>query len=287
MRILIIIVLSLIIWWFWNKFVSLFKFPKVGAVAVITGGLKTGKTAISLAIARFVYRCVHRRWKIKVFLGKVFNLRCKDDLEPVFYSSIPLACDYVPLTRDLLLMKKRIVPKSVVFIDEVSLIADSMLFKDKEINEQLLKFFKLFGHISHGGLCVFNSHCLTDLHFALKRTTSQYFYIHHTVKLPFLSFTKMREERYSEDNTTLNNYPDDVENTLKTCIFRSRVFKEYDCYAYSLLTDDLPVQNDIVRGKNLPNLKATEIPSFNPVFYNMFQKKEDLKNEKENNSKCC
>lgn len=282
MNTLIIIVLSLIIWWFYRKFISRFKFPKVGAIAVFTGGVKTGKTAVSLACARSTYRRVCRRWKVRVFFGKLFNMRCKDDIKPCFYSSIPLAVDYVPLTRKLLLMQERIVPKSVVFIDEVSLIADSMLFKDKEINEQLLKFFKLFGHISHGGLCVFNSHCLTDLHFALKRTTSQYFYIHHTVKLPFLSFTKMREERYSEDNTTLNNYPEDVENTLKTCIFRSRVFKEYDCYAYSLLTDDLPYSTTLVKGSALPNLKATEVPSFNPVFYNMFNKKEELKNEKEN-----
>lgn len=282
MRTLIFIILILVIWWFVRKFLSKFKFPKVGAIAVFTGGVKTGKSAVSLACARSTYRRVVRRWKIRRFFGKLFNLRCKNDEKPCFYSSIPLAVDHTPLTRDVLLMKMRIVPKSVVFIDEVSLIADSMLFKDKEINEQLLKFFKLFGHISHGGLCVFNSHCLTDLHFALKRTTSQYFYIHHTVKLPFLSFTKMREERYSEDNTTLNNYADDVENTLKTCIFRSRVFKEYDCYTYSLLTDNLPYSNNVVKGVSLPDLKAKEVPSFNPVFYNMFQKKEDLKNEKEN-----
>ena len=63
--------------------------------------------------------------------------------EPLLYSNIPLSCPYVPLTKELLLRKKRFVYGSTVLISEASLVADSQLIKDKVINERLLKFFKL------------------------------------------------------------------------------------------------------------------------------------------------
>lgn len=286
---LILIILILVAYYFINKlFLSKFKFPKVGSIAVFTGGVKVGKSAVSLACAISNYKRARRLWRIKNFIIKIINKFRKNKLdffeEPYFYSTIPLRyIKYIQLTREHLLRQKRIRRGSVVFIDEASLVADSQLIQDKKVNSQLLLFFKLFGH-ECGGLCVVNTHCLTDLHYALKRCTSQYFYIHHLTKyIPFLTLAYMREERYSEDGTTMNNYNEDLEDSLKRCLMLKSTFKKYDSFCYSYLTDHLPVDTAVCLKYNgkYDSLKAEEIVSFRREFYEL-QKRSELENEKEN-----
>lgn len=273
MKYVIIFILIAIAIFFINKFLSRFKFPKVGAIAVFVGGVKSGKSAVSVGCALSNYRRVLRQWRFSCFFCKLFNAFRKNKLEcpekPLLYSSIPLSgVDYVPLTRAHLLRQVRFNFKSIVLLDEASLIADSQLIKDKEINTQLLLFFKLFGHETHGGKCIVNTHCITDLHYALKRTTSQYFYLHHLSKyIPFVTLAYMREERYSEDGATVNNYDNDVEDSMKRVLMRTSIFKRYDPFAFSVLTDDKPVSNEIVRIAKGDSLKADYIVSFRPEFY--------------------
>lgn len=288
MSTLIYIILICIILFFVHKFLSRFKFPKCGAVAVFTGGVKAGKSAVSLAYALSNYRRIHRGWTIRCFFIRIINFfRGKDNKiqlpeEPFFYSSIKLRyVKYVPLTREHLLRQKRFHFGSVCFIDEASLVADAQLYKDSYINTQLLLFFKLFGHESHGGKCVFNSHCITDLHHALKRTTSEYFYVHHISKyIPFFTLCFMREERYSDDGTTLNNYAEDVEDSLKKVLMLKKVFKKYDSFCFSSFTDNLPTDSslDIEYFEKGDSLKMDKIVSFRPEFYNLGDK--DKKDEK-------
>ena len=273
MKYLLIFILICVAWFFVHKFLSKFKFPKVGAIAVIVGGVKSGKSAVSVGLAISNYKRALRQWRLSCFLCKFLNLFRKEKLEfpekPMLYSSIPLrGIEYVPLTRAHLLRKVRFNYKSVVLIDEASLVADSQLIKDKEINTQLLLFFKLFGHMSHNGKCIVNTHCITDLHYALKRTTSQYFYLHHLSKyIPFLTLAYMREERFSEDGANVNAYTDDVEESMKRVLMRSSVFKRYDPFCFSSLTDDKPTLNPIIYRAKVDSLKADYIVSFRPEFY--------------------
>lgn len=288
MKYVVIFILIAIAIFFVNKFLSRFKFMKIGAIAVFVGGVKSGKSGVSVACARSNYRSALRSWRFNCFLCKFFNLFRRNKFElpekPLLYSSIPLrGIDYVPLTRDHLLRKVRFNYKSIVLIDEASLVADSQLIKDKEINTQLLLFFKLFGHETHGGKCIVNTHCISDLHYALKRTTSQYFYLHHLSRyIPFVTLAYMREERYSEDGATVNNYGEDVENGLKRVLMRTSVFKCYDPFAFSSLTDDKPVNNNVIHLTKNDTLKADYILSFRPEFYSLrFDKKTE--NDIENN----
>lgn len=296
MSVLIYIILVAIILFFVHKFLSQFKFPKVGAVACFTGGVKAGKSAVSLAFALSNFRRIHRNWKIRCFFIKFFNFFRKKDKklsfpeEPFFYSSIKLRnVKFVPLTREHLLRQRRFHYGSVCFIDEASLVADSQLFRDVNINTQLLLFFKLFGHETRGGKCVFNSHCITDLHHALKRTTSEYFYVHHISRyIPFFTVCNLREERYSEDGSTVNNYGEDVETSLKKVLMLKGVFKKYDSFCFSSFTDNLPTEteNDICVLGKADSLKMNNIVSFRPEFYTLNgednQKKGVLENEKKN-----
>lgn len=244
------------------------KLPKIGSLACFTGGVKAGKSAVSLHFAVRTYKRVRFSWRIKCFFCKLFRKQKPE--EPLFYSNIPLRkIKYVPLTREHLLRKVRLNWGSVVFLDEVSLVADSQLIRNGQINFQLLLFAKLFGH-SCGGLLIFNSQQITDLHYAFKRCTSQYFYVHHTTKLPFLRLSYLREERYSEDGTTVNNYDGDVESTLKRIVYFSSIYKKYDAYCYSVLTDDLPTKNEIKYNGKHDSLKTTNIVSFRKEYTDLF-----------------
>lgn len=268
-----------------RKFLSRFKFPKISALAVFTGDVKVGKSGVSLACALSKFRSVHRSWRIRCFFRKMFGRKTFPE-EPLLYSNIPLAgVNYHDLTLEHILRRIRFNFGSVVFVDEASLLADCYLAKNGEgLSLELLKFFKLFGHETHNGYCIFNSQAISDLHISLRKCTSQYFYIHHTYSVPLIpvSCCRMREERFAEDGGSINVYEQDVEDSLKTVLFRKKTFKMYDSFAYSSLTDALPVKNELHYNKYGDSLKAESITSFRREFVAMFEnlKNKELKNEK-------
>lgn len=218
-------------------FYNIFKIPKINAVTLVTGAVKAGKSATSVRFAVKMYKKVRFRY----FIRKPFRflLGKPPEEEPLLYSNIPLKIkQYRKLTRSILERSERIPYKSVVFIDEATLLADQMLYKDEELNERLTLFFKLFGHMTHGGYCIINTQCIQDCHYAVKRSISQYFYVHHSIKIPFFVLAFVREKTYSEDATDVNVNNGDLEDELKIICYPKSVFKLYDCYAFSSLTDD-------------------------------------------------
>ena len=238
-----------------------FKVPKFGSLCVTTGGLKTGKSTFSLHLAYRTYKRNLRFVKIRNWFAKMLS-REQEEL-PLFYSTIPVGFPHVRLTLDLIQRKTRFAYKSVVWIDEATLLADSQLYKDAEINAELLEFCKLFGHETKGGCLFFTSHCLSELHIAMRRASSEYFYVHSMAKwIPFFLVATVREERYSEDGTAVNVYNDDVEDSLKRVLIPKSIWKKFDCYCYSVLTDNLPVDDNVVE---TDDLKADFVVSFSPL----------------------
>lgn len=262
MEILIYIIIGFVIWWFVKKFLNQFKIIKHGELVLFSGGVKTGKTSVALATAYSYYRKTKRKIKFRNFFRKLF----KKDLyeEPLFYSNIPVAFPYVQLTEDLLLRKKRFRFGSVIFCDEASLFADSQLIKDMDINERLLLFNKLISHELHGGMLCYNSQQIADVHYSIKRSVSQYFYVHHLTKwVPFFLIAYVQECKYSEDNSSINVNTGDLEDTLKKVIIRKSIWKKFDCYCHSSSTDDLEIEETIIENdKNTKNLKVSELVSF-------------------------
>lgn len=256
------------------KIRSKLKFPKITCLAVFTGEPKVGKSGVSLACALSQYRSVHRAWRFNCFFRKLFRKPLLE--EPLLYSNIPLAgVKYCELTLQHILREVRFNFKSVIFIDEASLLCDCYLSKtDMNLSTELLKFFKLIGHETHSGYAIFNSQALSDLHIALRKCTSQYFFIHSTSSryFPFVSYCRMREERYSEDGACVNNYNSDIEDTMKFCLFRKKTFKMYDSHSYSVLTDHLKTNNIEKFNKFGVSLKAKNIISFRKEFAEMFDK---------------
>lgn len=217
------------------------KILKIPNVFLITGAVKTGKTLLSVHLAIKQYRKNVRKWRIKKLL--CFLLRRDAPQKPMLYSNIPLRWQrFNRFTLKILERKVRIPDNSVVLLDEASLIADSMLFNDKLINNKLMLFVKLFGHATHGGNLIINTQSIADLHFSFKRCLNNYAYIYQSTKFPFVTIMKVREMIYSTDNSMTNNFSEDIEMSMRTMIILNRTYKKYDCYCYSIFTDELPYQ---------------------------------------------
>lgn len=265
-----LIIIATILFVVWN-IINKFKIPKIGALAVINGGVKTGKSTLAVAIAFKEFkrnlRSVKFRNYIRTIINKIFKKNIELEEIPLLYSNIPLSIEHAKLTEDLLLRKKRFRYKSVIYINEASLLADSKSNKDEEINIQLLLYFKLIGHETKGGCVILDTHTIADLHYSEKRTTSEYFYIHHLTKwIPFFLLAHVQECKYSEDNSTIFAQTEDIEEKLKKVIIPKKTWKYFDAYCYSALTDELPVEDNVTKATDL---KAREIITFNPNLKNI------------------
>ena len=202
--VILIIILACVLLYIYFRYT---KRLAIDNVYFISGGVKTGKSFISVALAIKTYKKNVRRYYLIGWLFKVLYLFTRKEkfkdcgMKPMLYSNIPLRyVKFNPLTLDIVKRRVRIPNKSVVLIDETSLLADSMLFNDKKLNNQLLLFYKLWGHYSHGGTLVCNSQAISDNHFSLKRCMSHYLYIRKRSKYPFISIFDCREMLYSDDN---------------------------------------------------------------------------------------
>ena len=258
--IIVILVIALIIIHFVRKH---FKSLTIPNVYLITGAVKSGKSLLAVHIARKEYRKEVRHWYIRKFFQQL--LHRETDMKPMLYSNIPLAkTKFNLLTKDIIMQKVRIPNKSVVLIDEASLLADSMLFKNNDVNNALMRFVKLFGHYSHGGKLIIDTQAICDLHFSFKRCMSNYLYIYSRSKLPFFTIMKVREMMYSEDNSVVNNVNEDIELSLRKIFIWNWSYKLYDCYCYSSFTDHLAYQvNYEVDKKSVKDdLKVYEVVSF-------------------------
>lgn len=228
------------------------KIPKLGSMTLVSGGIKTGKSTLSVYLALRKIRHNRFIWRIKCVFFKIFKfLRIKKfknkplPEEPLLYSNIPLKVRYVPLTNELLNREHRFNYKSVVYVCESSLIADSQMIKNPVLNEQLLLFNKLFAHETRGGSIFYDTQSISDSHYSIKRALSSYLYVHHTIKwCPFFLLMWVREFKYSEDNSVVNTVDSDIEDGLKLIIVPKRIWKKFDCYAFSSFTDNLPVEKD-------------------------------------------
>ena len=253
---------------------------KLDCVSLITGGVKTGKSTLSVHLAIKKYKKNHRVWWFKRYILMNRNVE-----EPLLYSNIPLTCEYVPVTQDMLERKVRLNYKSVMYLCEMSLIADSMCFKDELLNEQLTLFIKLYGHETHGGALFIDTQSVLDNHFAVKRCISRNLYIYHLIKwIPFLLVFKVRELYYSEDNSTINVIEEDLEDSMKLVICTKSVWKKFDCYAYSIFTDHCPNECEILNENKKRNLKVNQLVTFKK-YQTLNLENNEKKGDEKNNEK--
>lgn len=251
-----IILIGLVVFLVWF-FVFKIKHLKVPDVYLVTGGVKTGKSFVSVYLAVRQYKRNCRKVAVQNFFIRflvnpirfIFRKEpFKKKEKPMLYSNMKLRhIKYNLLTLDIIKRKVRIPTKSVVLIDEVSLMADSMLgrvgkdSKDDIINEQLMLFVKLFGHYC-GGTMIVNTQSLCDCHYAFRRCISNYLWIEVKRKYPFFSLMQVRELAHSEDNDIVNNFQADAEVDTRPLFVWNKYYRYYDYRCYSIFTDNLELQ---------------------------------------------
>lgn len=240
---------------------------RLNSITVITGAVKTGKSALAVHLAIKQYRRALSRYGLSCVFNRLLPLKYRKNIErPYLYSNIPLRnIVYRPVTKSLFLREVRPSFRSVLLFDEASLIHDSQLYRDTAVSTQLLLFYKLFGHETHGGSAFVTTHVLSDVHHALKRTCGDIIYINHSTRFfPFYSLQTLRTLQTSVDESVITpNLVSDISTDSKLYFLPKRVFKYYDPFCYSVLTDSLPVSDSPQLRCRGESLKTSDIPSFN------------------------
>lgn len=260
--ILILFILFLVILFFLLRIKKL----KLDAVTMVNGGVKCGKTTLTVALAIKKYKNNHFKWAFFKKFAKIFHLKFNKE-EPLLYSNIPLKCDYVPLTTELIAREKRMNYKSVAILSESSLVIDSMSYEDPVINERVSLFIKLYGHSTRGGSLFIETQAMADNHYAVKRSLARYIWIHSLIKwIPFVLVFRAREMAFSDNQGVTNAFNEDIEESTKLVIISKSVWKKFDTYCYSSFTDDLPKVNNVIKKKNVNDLKVHKIVSFKEYY---------------------
>jgi hypothetical protein len=280
----VIAIVALIIWLFAHNH----KVIKTNCVLLVTGAPKTGKSLLDIYITTKKYKSNLKKVKFQNLLRRILGKEEKP--LPHLYSNIPLKIKgYKPLLKEHLTRNYKFEDYSVIYLGEFSLVANSTLGTKRGtkdgvnydlINEQLLLFTKLIGHEIKGGYMAMDTQVIADCHYAAKRCLSNYFYIHHSMNIPFFKILWVKECLYSDDTSTTQAQTTDLEDGLQWLIIPKRkYYKMYDYRCYSILTDNLPLSPDY---NEIPtDLKAREIVSFTDYQEIKNFKEREQKNEQE------
>ena len=261
MGIVIVLIILLVVFLIW--FLIKHKRLKLDCITLVVGAPKTGKTTIQ------VYLAIKDNKK-RIFKTKFKNLfrNKKNKLPlPLLYSNIPLKYPHVRLTSDLLLRKERFVYNSTILISETSLVADSMAYKNEVMGDVLTYFYKLIGHELHGGAVYVETQNPSDNHYSLKRCINRYLFIYHLTKwIPFILIARVREFAYLEGVEGVNNnFNEDIEESMKMLFIPKSIWKKFDAYTYSVLTDDLYCNDNVIQPNEVETLKTKDILSLKDI----------------------
>lgn len=261
----------------------------IGNLFLTTGGVKTGKTQLAVAVVFIKYRMSLIRYYLQRFLN-LFRKNKKYLEKPLIYSNVPIGRVnkdyYVPMTHELLKQEERFAYGSVIYFNEVSLITGSKDIYNEELNDVLNKFYKLIAHETQGGYLILDTQSPMDCHYSPKRSLSTYYHIYRRRDFFFKTFSLLyvREKELIDGDRSQsieNIDPDDYKHDGKKVLyvipmFNRKWWRRYDRYAYSSLTDDLPVNDRVVKvTKNRKAGKAEDLIRAKNII-----KKEVKKNEK-------
>lgn len=251
------------------RFRKNFKILNLPNFALFTGGIKTGKSELACATSHGKFKSVHRKWTFSKWFCKVFHIKFETE-EPLFYtngktsfgslhSKKPHKLDRCirQITKESLLREERYNYKSVIWLQEASLMADNMDFNNIDRNIELSLWCKLIAHMTRGGYVFIDTQAILDLHYSFKRNLSSYIYIQKRLDFWLFAVLYVREMINTENGN--NNFTDDVDTTTRKIILFRWWYKRYDRYEFSYLTDDLNKSDVQFKAKN-------GLVSFNPKY---------------------
>lgn len=228
---------------------------KYDNIVCFTGAIGSGKSLNSTQTAVMLVK----RQRSAVFWHNVFHPRHKKP-KPMLYSNIPLRIGFremaLQLTEEHLLMQKRIVPRSVVFIDEVDQFANQLEWKNpnlsrlnNEVGGNFDEFVRLYRHYTLGGYLVLNTQSTDNIVTTIRRRMGSFVNLMQCRSwgIPFiypnLFYTcRARNIMISEDvKATVEKNNEDSYCTLFGFFpFRPR----YDTYCYSGRYEVVPYEGE-------------------------------------------
>lgn len=227
-------------------------------VVCFTGGLGAGKSFMSVDTAINLLK----RNRIKVRWHNFFHRKDPWDM-PMLYSNIPLRIsrkeNSLVLTSDHLLLQSHIVPRSVVFLDEVDGFANQQEYKNPNllrlsdvIGGNFDEFCRLFRHYMLGGYFVCNTQCTENIVLTIRRRLNTCFNLMHFRKWyipltrfilpPILYTVKCRNISISEEIKTVEE--NNAEDNFRTVIGLFPWLKRYDTYCYSDRYSPVPYREE-------------------------------------------
>lgn len=234
-----------------------------------TGGLGSGKTFMSVQTALVLYRKQLLRWKLRNF----YKRRSKRELRPELYSNIPLKISgkrmAIRLTKEHLLLQKRITPGSVCLLDEVDCFANQFSYNNPCIVDQTGKggddvgnfdeFCRFYRHYTRGGYLIFNTQATANENLTIRRRQNQINILFNFKKWgipliwPNIIYTvKVRNVIVSDDVKAVEE--GNTEDNMRIMIGFFPFTRHYDTYCYSGRYEGVPYGEE----KRFPKLKTNE-----------------------------
>lgn len=187
---------------------------------------------------------------------------------PQLYSSIPLNFRRflfskrefsISLTDNHILLNSRIVPRSIVYIDEIGSYCNQYEYKNPNAVGSFDEFVRLFRHYTKGGYLIVNDQCSENIVLTVRRRINTVFNLMHFRKWFWLVYTvKCRNISVSEEIKTIEemNTEDNMRTVFGLLIGKK---KQYDTYCYSERYSTVQAIDDI-RYKYLKKMKLLAIP---------------------------
>ncbi len=227
-------------------------FVQYDTTILCTGGLGSGKSLYTSSLAMKLLR----RNRFKVWLHNIRHPFNKWE-KPLLYSNIAFRVSKrewaVKLTEEHMLMQRRIVPGSVLFVDEICLFLDQFSIKIPA-SEVIEEFATLFRHYSSGGYLggyfVANTQNSNKVNFHFRYCMNSalnltYFKKWLPIKFLWLFCTvKVRNISLADDIKKIEE--NNKEDSMSTLFFWRPFFKHYDTYTYSIRYKDVPQKEETV-----------------------------------------
>lgn len=214
-------------------------------VIAFTGGLGSGKSLLSTQYAiRLLRKNSAKVWRHN-YLWRFLPWNAKKFVKwekPRLYSSIPLYFRRglfskkefsLELTDDHILLRSRLVPRSIVYIDEIGSYCNQYEYRNPNATGSFDEFVRLFRHYTLGGYLVVNDQCSENIVLTVRRRINTVFNLMHFRKWFGIIYTvKVRNISVSEEIKTIEeqNAEDNMRTHFGLLIGMKKV---YDTYCYS------------------------------------------------------
>lgn len=250
--IIVLIVLALILFLFFKRRSKAYLNDNVNTL-LITGGVGLGKTfnAVRIAKKRLIRArklVAKKNRKIKFRNLFIFNEVKKKSLLPLplLYSNFPIDFGFIKsidITKEHLMLKKRIVENSIVVLDEFGTIASQYSFQDDEVRINISEFTRYFRqYYGNYGLLIAIDQSPERVSKEVRMSVGSVYDIidKKTLFGRFYTFKFVKYDSYSQYGIATN-----VDN-----IFKIRGFfpfkKWYNDRAFSIRSEVLPFDDDFI-----------------------------------------